>query len=93
MIDVPASVDEITPEWINAALFDDCPPRVTAVKATSINNDRGFLSQTLRLELTYEAPTADRPVSVVAKIKPNDEAFGQAAAEVGAFEREIGFCR
>ena len=49
MIDVPASVDEITPDWINAVLFDHRPPRVTALKATSINNDRGFLSQSLRL--------------------------------------------
>ena len=61
MIDVPASVDEITPDWINTALFDDRPPRVTAVKTTPINNDRGFLSQTLRLDLTYERPAADRP--------------------------------
>lgn len=93
MIDVPASVDEITPDWINAALFDDRPPRVTAVKTTSINNDRGFLSQTLRLELTYEAPAAGRPASLVAKIKPNDETFRQAAAEISAFEREVGFYR
>ncbi|MEM7442825.1 MAG: phosphotransferase [Pseudomonadota bacterium] len=93
MTDVPATVDDITPDWLNEALFDNFEPRATEVKITKINDDRGFLSQTLRLDLTYDAPSDGRPSSLVAKIKPNDDTFRQAAAEISAFEREVGFYR
>lgn len=93
MVEVPATLDDITPDWINATLFDDTPPRVASLSTSLISDGRGFLSQTARVGLTYDSPAGDRPSSVVVKIQPKDDYYRRAEAEVNAFEREIGFYR
>lgn len=92
-ISLPEAQDDITPDWLNAAVFSDTPPKVTAISASPIGEGRGLLSQTLRLNLTYEGSAADRPESLIAKLLPTDQNSLAVAAEIKPFEREIAFYR
>jgi len=94
---IPRSAEDITPDWMAEALHAGCAaavPRMVGLRRTVIGNEKGFLSQTLRIELDYVSPPPDGiPVSVVTKIEPEAPSLRDAERRSNAFDREIGFYR
>ena len=94
---VPETPDDITAEWIAQALRAGGavdPPPIVGLRRQVIGNEKGFLSQTLRIELDYASPAAaGTPTSMVAKIEPERGAFRDAERGSKAFDREIRFYR
>ncbi len=89
---VPQTVQEITADWVNAVVGGgDGRPRVVDLKTTVIGDEKGFLSQTLRVDAAYDSRPGDLPRSIVVKMEPKSGAFRDAAQAVNAFEREIRF--
>ena len=66
---VPLSAEELTPEWLTAALRDAgaIEGDVSSVVATRIGIGSGYIAQVLRLQLKYE-PAEGGPASIVAKL-------------------------
>jgi hypothetical protein len=94
---VPQHVDEITPEWMGAALraggAGDLPV-VAGVRTQVIGSEKGFLSQTVRVEIAYAGPPSNgAPSSVVVKLEPEGGSFREAERGSKAFDREIRFYR
>lgn len=96
-METPQTVEEITPEWLGEALRVGGLSEVPAIRALRrkvIGTEKGFLSQTVRVEIDYAGPAvAGVPSSVVAKIEPESGTFRDAERGSKAFEREISFYR
>ena len=91
---IPQEVDEITTDWVNevfryAGLAAD--PRLSAVENSVIGDEKGFLSQVVRTNLTYEAASGGLPATIIVKIEPKKEAYRAAVRHRSSFEREICF--
>lgn len=89
---IPRSLEDITTEWLNEHVFpehQDNPAR-ELTKAT-IGDDRGFLSQTVRVETSRSRPSSHLPETFVVKIRPDDEVSRKAEAVLNGFEREVRF--
>jgi hypothetical protein len=93
---LPQRPEDIAPEWLDAilraggALTDQ---HVVGVNAAAIGAGRGYLSQTIRVHLEYDRASGPGPASVIVKIEPRTGAYADAAQDIKAFEREIGFYR
>ncbi|MEM7172160.1 MAG: phosphotransferase [Pseudomonadota bacterium] len=89
---IPRSLDDITPDWLNLHVFPDHRDNpVLDLKHTSIGDDRGFLSQTLRVETTRSGASTHLPESFVVKIRPDNEESRKAEANLNGFVREVRF--
>jgi hypothetical protein len=91
---VPADTDEITYEWLTAALrqagaLDQA--RVTSIQPAPIGQ-LGFTGQIRRLQISYDKPEPCASRSLVAKFSATPEARA-AVHSLGFYEREIGFYR
>ena len=78
---VPSTIDEVTAQWLTAAL--DCGT-VTDVRAERIAEDSGFSSLLYRLHLIGEGV----PSSVIVKLPAQSEARG-AMEMLGGYQREF----
>lgn len=89
--DLPTTVDELTAEWLTAALRDrgsiDPGTSVLAVRSEPIAEGVGFLSYLHRLHLTFDGAG---PATLVAKL-PTDTPYLQLAQATGAYDREVEF--
>lgn len=85
MADIPAGVDDLSPQWLSAALGD---VDVTTVRAEQIALDSGFSSLLYRLHLTGEHV----PPTLIAKLPAQSEARG-AMDLLGGYRRELSFYR
>lgn len=96
-MNIPQKVEEITATWVEGALRTGGASGLPAVGGVSlhvIGSERGFLSQTVRVEVEYAAPAAaGAPASVVVKIEPEGGSFREAERGSKAFDREIRFYR
>lgn len=81
---VPASIDEVTAQWLSGAL----PGTVTAVRAERIAEDTGFSARLYRLMLTGQRV----PASVIVKLPAESEARGGMEL-LGGYRRELAFYR
>lgn len=94
---VPRNVDEITADWMAAALRAGGAgdlPAVEAVRTHPIGAARGYLSVTVQVEIEYALPPPHgTPSSLVAKLEPGEGSFRDAERRFGAFDREIRFYR
>jgi hypothetical protein len=93
---IPATGDEITPDWLTTALrLGGLGDRVevAAVRRRLIGNEKGFLSQTFLVEIDYAEAPGEAPTSVVVKMEPESGTFRDAGRGVKAFDREIRFYR
>src|SRR6478672_3812239 len=92
---VPADPDEITQEWLTAALqqagaLDQA--RVTSIQPAPIGRP-GLTGQIRRLQISYDKPEPCAPRSLVAKFSATDPELRAAVHSMGFYEREIGFYR
>lgn len=89
---IPRSLDDITPEWLNQHVFPDHSHNpVTDLNHDIIGDDRGFLSQTVRVETSRPGTKSEAPPSFVVKIRPESEESKKAEAVLNGFEREVRF--
>ena len=93
---VPQHVEEITARWVDEALRAGGAadlPEVSAVRTQVIGNEKGFLSQTMRIEIDYTGSGRGAPTSLVVKIEPELASLLEAERGSKAFDREIRFYR
>lgn len=94
-IPIPDRIDDISAEWLTAALRNggviDC--RITKAEFERIGEGRGNLSSIVRCRLHYDAPSGAEPRVVIVKIEPEGERFRQSVEFSHGFEREIRFYR
>ena len=90
-LSIPERLEEVTPEWLTAALrrsgvLGDL--RVTGTVTEILGEGEGFLGDIARLRLTYDSP-AGGPASVIVKLpKLVNRSLGEL---LGAYERENCF--
>ena len=82
---IPASIDEVTPQWLTDALGLE----VSAVTADRIAEDSGFASFLYRVRLTGND---ELPETVIVKLPGTPEARG-AMEMLGGYRRELEFYR
>lgn len=91
---IPAVLDDVTPEWLTAALRASGALReakVASVSAELIGAGEGFLGQVGRLAPTYDRPEAAAPESLVVKLASSSASTRKLALELGLYEREVRF--
>lgn len=91
---IAASVDEIDPAWMTAALRSSgaLPTgRVTDLDVTPVGN--GLVGDSFRLAITYDGAPASAPASVVGKFAAADPASRASGAAFNLYGREVGFYR
>jgi hypothetical protein len=92
---IPAEADEITPQWLTAALHQAGvldQARVSSIQSVPIGQ-LGFAGQIRRLDIRYDKPEPDTPRSLVAKFSATHPEARAAVHSMGFYEREIGFYR
>lgn len=90
---IPASMADITPEWLTAALRANghITGTVTAAGKVTIGQGVGILGELARVTLTYDRPEAGAPKTLIAKI-PTADPGGRGVAEMfGFYEKEVRF--
>ncbi|MCY3603723.1 MAG: phosphotransferase [Chloroflexi bacterium] len=90
-LSIPERLDDLTPEWVTAALRDSGvltpTTSVTSVEREILGEGAGFLGDIARLTLAYEG--GEGPATVIAKLpKLANRAMGEL---LGAYERESCF--
>ncbi len=86
---VPASREDLTPEWLSSALGgSDGSVHVSQVEIEPIGVGVGIMSLLFRLTPTYEK--GGGPTSLVAKIAPPYEVIRMIAAGYHFYETEVG---
>lgn len=94
-ISIPDKVDDISAEWLTAALQGggaiDC--RIAKAEFERIGEGRGNLSSIVSCRLHYDAPSGGEPPVVIVKIEPEGERFRESVEFSHGFEREIRFYR
>ena len=88
---IPERMDEVTPEWLTAALraSGEAPPGAvaTAIAREPLGEGEGFLGDIARLRPSWSGGAG--PETLVAKLpKPENRALGEL---LGAYERESCF--
>jgi aminoglycoside phosphotransferase len=90
----PASIDEVTPDWMTAVLRTSGAlgegGRVSAVEPASFAEGVGFLSYLFRVGLTYEGEADGAPGSVIVKF-PVDTAMRGVADGLAFYQRELRY--
>lgn len=91
---VPATMDEITPEWLTGALrsagcLTSCS--VTAIDKVTIGQGVGILGELARITPTYTASEPNAPKTLIAKIPTADEGGKGIANMLGFYEKEVRF--
>jgi hypothetical protein len=91
---LPAGLDEITPEWLTAALRARgllTGARVRAVRADVVGEGAGFIGIVARLAIDYEGDAAAAPRSCIVKLPSADPGSRQVGQLYGLYEREVRF--
>jgi hypothetical protein len=96
---IPASVSDITPEWLTDAFAESGTSAVpvAAVNATRIGEGVGFIGEIHRIAITYTDPVAaaaaGAPSTVVSKIPTQDPGGRMIGTMLRLYEKESGFYR
>lgn len=89
---IPRDLEEITPDWLNDHVFPEHDGnKVVDLTYKSIGDERGFLSQTVRVEAVRHEAVSHLPDAFVVKIRPTTEESRQAEASLNGFAREVRF--
>jgi hypothetical protein len=87
-ISIPTSVDEITPEWLTAALAAGGESAtVTSTESEPVGLGVGIMSVLFRITPTYSDGSG--PASVIVKLAPPYEAVREVARGYRFYEREV----
>lgn len=93
-LSVPGTMDEITPEWLTAALRERGylgAAEVTAIDKVTIGAGIGILGELSRMTPTYSASEATAPKTLIAKIPTADPGGKGIAQMLGFYEKEARF--
>ncbi len=91
-MDVPLSIEEITPDWLTAAMGEHLGGGTIArVEAHDIGTGTGIFGQIARLVLGYRDAEATGPESVVVKLPCTEPENLAVAMALGIYEREVRF--
>lgn len=93
---VPGSPEEITPEWLTAALREGGvlrDGRVISATAKGIGAGTGFLGQLAKVAVEYEGADEGAPHSVIFKVPTLDPGGREVSNLFRFYEREINFYR
>ena len=93
---IPGSIDEITPEWLTAALQSSGTLRaaqVTGFEREPIGAGVGLLGELARLTLSYDAVEAGAPATLIAKMPTQDPGGRGLAHMLGFYENEERYYR
>ncbi len=89
---IPASFDDLTPPWLEAALVEgglDADLEVAEVVVEPLGPSVGFLGDLARLTVVYERGSG--PSSLIVKLPTTDPGGRQVGAMLGAWAREVAF--
>ena len=91
-IDVPRGLEDVTPQWLTAALreagMDVC---VAGVTPENIGEGVGVNGITMRLRIAYAPGSVDGPASFVLKLPPAQQARKEIGLRLGFYENEVRF--
>ncbi len=95
-LSIPPTPESISPTWLTtmlrrAGVLDRAI--VVDINVTPIAGDSGFVGQTARLRVAYDAREAGAPATIFAKLSSADPAVRQQLRRVGVYETEAGFYR
>lgn len=88
---IPATMDEVTPQWLTAALRSGgviVEATVTAAEKETIGVGVGILGDLARITLTYDREEPGAPKTLVAKLPTQDPAGRGIADMLGFYEKE-----
>ena len=91
---IPATMDEVTPEWLTAALRSSGVLKEASVVAApriQIGAGVGILGELARVTLAYDRPEPGAPKTLIAKIPTADPAGRHIANILGYYEREVRY--
>lgn len=90
---IPSTMDEITPEWLTAALRagGHCSGSVTAIDKVQIGAGVGILGELSRMTPTYAGSEPNAPKTLIAKIPTADPGGRGVAQMLGFYEKEARF--
>ena len=89
---VPRSIEDVTPEWLTAALREGgLDVRVAALSAESIGEGVGVNGLTSRLRVAYETGSDEGPSSLVLKLPATHPASKAIGLRLGFYENEVRF--
>jgi len=91
-VDIPRTVEDVTPEWLTEALQQKGTIRDTAVESfDSTELPGGAVGTIHRLGMRYSSSQSQGPESVIIKLPSDDEAWRAFINRTGAYERETRF--
>ncbi|MCL0028807.1 ecdysteroid 22-kinase family protein [Dehalococcoidia bacterium] len=91
---IPRTPSDITTNWLSWALCTTGAiqqSNVTDVSAETIPVGEGFTSELARLNLVYESPDDNDPVSMIAKFPSKYRPTRSLLNRLGVYEREVRF--
>ena len=92
-MDIPRSIEDITPAWLNEALR--IGGFLGGSQVSSINNrsaiEGGLVSNVQRLEVSYDGPDETSPESIIVKLSLDSGEMRDFAVDTGLYEREANF--
>jgi hypothetical protein len=93
-VQIPANLEEVTPEWFTQVLIDSGVIKhtsVTAVESERLGEGQGFIGQVIRFKLTYRIFEKGTPQSIIAKISHSDPERRKRISDSGFYKMEISF--
>jgi hypothetical protein len=88
---IPISIEEITPDWLTAALVESGVLKnnsVRSVKSGPIGDEQGYMGILARLHLEYENQDDTLPATMIAKL-PTTEPKNKISGDIFLnYERE-----
>ena len=93
---IPSTLDEVTADWLTAALRASGvlrEARVSAVDQVRVGAGVGILGELARATLTYDREEPGAPRTLIAKIPTSDLGGRGIAHMLGYYEREIRYYR
>lgn len=91
---IPSCMDDITPEWLTAALKQNghlASCAVTGIEKVTIGQGVGILGELCRMTPTYSGSEAKAPPTLIAKIPTADPGGKGVAQMLGFYEKEARF--
>ena len=91
---IPAGPEDLTTDWLTAALREGGridKAAVASFKAGPLAEGKGFFGQIARLSLDYDLDEADSPQSLIAKFSSATLKMRKRTNTIAAYEREVRF--
>lgn len=94
-MEIPTTVEDLTPSWVTAALraAGSIDHAEVVDNQVGLVGRPGMTGQLYRMELTYDERPPQAPASLVVKLSSQHPQAREAVHEMGFYEREIGFYR